>query len=149
MLSFYVSIGFMFKNSPTTKNVVVQEVVNFEIGCFAVYVTLNFPFLRIIFSLLIHDGLTVTSRLMFKSVLGLWILTSTSLLYGGSSTIVFCGHINFGVGYSWINYVKLIFMKAKTFLLFFTHLYKYRRHHRAIRHLHHKFWQMSPRPGNF
>lgn len=78
----------------------VQEVVSLEIGCFAVYVTFRSPAFSIIVSLLIHDGLIVTSFLMFKSVFGFKTLTSTSSLNGGSSTIVLGGQINLGVGYS-------------------------------------------------
>lgn len=86
---------------PTTNNVVVQATVSLDIGCRAVYVMFNMPRPSVIFStLLIHDGLIVTSRLKFTSVFGFCNFTWTLSLFCGNSTSWFDGQINFGVGNS-------------------------------------------------
>ena len=68
-------------------------------GCLAVYVMLCTPMSREIFSLLIHDGLIVISRLKFTSVFGLCSFTWTFLSFSGISCNWFWGHISRGVGY--------------------------------------------------
>lgn len=62
---------------------------------------LNLPKPSTISSRRIHEGWTRMSRLKFRSVLGRWTLTSTWSRLAGSSTIWFCGQINFGMGNSW------------------------------------------------